>query len=40
MIVIHFYCITVHFDIYKVHKPINAFFIKLDKVLKITLKSL
>ena len=31
---------TVHFDIYKVHTPTNALFIKLDKVLKFTLKSL
>jgi len=28
----------VHFDIYKVHTPTNALFIKLDKVLKFTLK--
>jgi len=27
-----------HFDIYKVHTPTNALFIKLDKVLKFTLK--
>ena len=26
------------FDIYKVHTPTNALFIKLDKVLKFTLK--
>jgi len=29
---------TVHFGIYKVHTPTNALFIKLDKVLKFTLK--
>jgi len=29
---------TVHFDIYKVHTPTNALFIKLDKVLNFTLK--
>jgi len=28
----------VNFDIYKVHTPINALFIKIDKVLKFTLK--
>jgi len=28
----------VHFDIYKVHTPTNALFIKLDKVLKFTRK--
>ena len=33
-----FYRCTVHFDIYKVHTPTNALFIKLDKVLKFTLK--
>jgi hypothetical protein len=33
-----FYLCTVHFDIYKVHTPTYAFFIKLDKVLKFTLK--
>jgi len=33
-----FYPCTVHFDIYKVHSPTNARFIKLDKVLKFTLK--
>ena len=27
-----------HFDIYKVHTPTNGLFIKLDKVLKFTLK--
>jgi len=31
---------TVHFDIYKVHTPTNALFIKLDKVLKIYIKNL
>jgi len=31
------YC-TLHFDIDKVHTPKNAFYIKLDKVLKFTLK--
>ena len=31
-------CCTAHFDVYKVHKPTNALFIKLDKVLKFTLK--
>ena len=35
-----FYHYTVHFAIYKVHTPTNALFIKLDKVLKFTLKSL
>jgi len=29
---------TVHFDIYKVHTPTNALFIKLEEVLKFTLK--
>jgi len=29
---------TVHFDIYEGHKLTNALFIKLDKVLKFTLK--
>ena len=29
---------TVYFYIYKVHTPTNALFIKLDKVLKFTLK--
>jgi len=29
---------TVHFDIYIVRSPTNALFIKLDKVLKFTLK--
>ena len=33
-----FYRCTMHFDIYKVHTPTNALFIKLDKVLKFTLK--
>ena len=33
-----FYFCTVRFDIYKVHTPTNALFIKLDKVLKFTLK--
>ena len=33
-----FYCCTVHFDIYKVNTPTNALFIRLDKVLKFTLK--
>jgi len=33
-----FYRCTVHFDIYKVHSPTNALFIKLDKVLNFTLK--
>jgi len=28
----------VHFGIYKVHTPTNALFIKLDRVLKFTLK--
>jgi len=27
-----------HFDTYKVHTPTNALFLKLDKVLKFTLK--
>jgi len=27
-----------HFDIYNVHSPTNALFIKLDKVLKLTLR--
>ena len=34
----NFYRCTVHFDIYKVHTPTNALFIKLDKVLKFTFK--
>jgi len=34
----HFYGCTVHFDMYKVHKPTNVLFIKLDNVLKFTLK--
>ena len=34
----NFYRCTVRFDIYKVHTPTNALFIKLDKVLKFTLK--
>ena len=37
---INFYRCTVHFDIYKVHSPTSALFIKLDKInftLKITL---
>ena len=33
------YRCTVHFDIYKVHTPTNALFIKLDKVLKIYIKN-
>ena len=33
-----FYHCTVHFDIYKVHSPTNAHFIKLDRVSKFTLK--
>ena len=33
-----FYRCTVHFDIYKVHTPTNALFIKIDRVLKRTLK--
>jgi len=28
----------VHFDIYKVHTPTNALSVKLDRVLKFTLK--
>jgi len=35
-----FYSCAVLFDIYKVHSPTNALYIKLDKVLKFTLKSL
>ena len=38
---LHFFNIyrcTVHFYIYKVHTPTNALFIKLDKLLKCTLK--
>ena len=35
---LHFYRCTVHFDIYKVHTPTNALFIKRDKDLKFTLK--
>ena len=31
---------TVHFDTYNVQTPKNALFIKLDKDLKFTLKSL
>jgi hypothetical protein len=38
MIVAHFYLCTVHFSIYEVHTPTNALFIKIDKVLKFTLK--
>jgi len=37
-ILVFFYRCTVHFDIYKVHTPTNALFIKLDEVLKFTLK--
>jgi len=37
---IFFYRCTEHFDIYKIHTPTNALYIKLDKVLKFTLKSL
>ena len=33
------YRYTVKYDIYKVHTPTDALFIKLDKVLKFTLKS-
>ena len=33
-----FHRCTVLFDIYEVHTPTNALFIKLDKVLKFTLK--
>jgi len=33
----NFYPCTVHFDTHKVHTPTNALFIKLDKVLKLTL---
>jgi len=33
-----FYRCTVHFDIYKVYTPTNAFFFKLDKGLKFALK--
>jgi hypothetical protein len=36
---IFFYPCTVHFDIYKVHTPTNALFIKLDTVFKFTLKT-
>jgi len=36
--ILFFYHCTMHFDIYKVHTPTNALFIKLDKVLKFTLK--
>jgi len=36
--VVIFYRCTVHFDICKVPTPTNALFIKLDKVLKSTLK--
>ena len=35
---LYFYRCTMHFDIYKVHTPTNALFIKPDKVLKFTLK--
>jgi len=34
-----FYRCAVHFDIYKVHTSTNTLFIKLDKVLKFTLKA-
>jgi len=30
--IVIFYRCTLHFDIYKVHTPTNALFIKLDKV--------
>jgi len=33
-----FFYRTMHFDIYKVHLPTNALFIKLDRVLKFTLQ--
>jgi len=33
-----FYRFTLHFDVCKVHTPTNALFIKLDKVLKFTLR--
>ena len=33
-----FYRRTAHFDIYKVHTPTNAHFIKFDEVSKFTLK--
>jgi len=36
----NFYRCTVRLAIHKVHTPTNALFIKLDKVLKFTLKSL
>jgi len=34
-----FYRSAVHFDIYKLHTPTNALFIKLEQVLKFRLKS-
>ena len=39
MLSVYFYRCTVHFDIYKVHYPTNALCIKLDKILKFTLKT-
>jgi hypothetical protein len=36
--IIFFYRCTMHFDIYRVHSPTNALFIKLEKTLKFTLK--
>ena len=33
-----FYRCTVHFDIYKVHTPTNALFIKNDKSFKFYIK--
>jgi len=39
-ICLHLYRCTVHFDIYTVHTRTNALFIKLEKVLKFTLKSI
>ena len=38
LIFLNFYHCTMHFDIYKVHTPTNALFIKFDKVLKSTFK--
>jgi len=38
LIIVFFNRCTVHFDIYKVHTPTNVHFIKLDRVLKFTLK--
>jgi len=38
LLIVVFYLCSVNFDTYKVDIPTNALFIKLDKVLKFTLK--